>query len=71
MNVPKIWVRGDGTGCNCAAMGVRDEGRAEAGREWGCLPHSLIQSALTEHPLCARCCSRHGHKAVMGENDDW
>lgn len=79
MNVTKIWVRGDGDRYNCAAMGVRGEGRAKAERE--CLPHSLIQPALTEHPLCAKCwhihwssqhwysplcakcCSRHGHRA--------
>ena len=61
MNVTKTWVHGDGVRYNCAAMGVRDEGRAKAERE--CLPHSLIQPTLTEHPLCGKCCSRHGHKA--------
>lgn len=75
MNAPRIWVRGDGARCSCAAVWVRDEDRAEAGGGGAgmglCLPHSLIQSALTEHPPCARCCSRHGHKAVMDENDDW
>lgn len=61
MNVTKSWVHGDGDRYSCAAMGVRDEGRGKAERE--CLPHSLIQPALTEYPLCAKCCSRHGHKA--------
>ena len=48
-----LFCRGDGDRYNCAAMGVRGEGRAKAERE--CLPHSLIQPALTEHPLCAKC----------------
>lgn len=31
MNAPRIWVRGDGARCSCAAVWVRDEDRAEAG----------------------------------------